>query len=551
MTFNSLKPYIQKITAYILILLTCITTLNFSSIQASAIGQSFDPNQIISSTDLYSLPDKLNSAQKIQTFLEEQKSPLAKYSFESTLDEVKGRRYTAAEYIWALSRTNIANKCGARFKELCIDFSKNPINPAFVLALIQREQGLVFGQFSGQDPYSDSLKWKMDRIIGYACFEDANNRCVDDNPNWQMYKGFDRQLYWGIWLLMFSARSCELGEPYSNRGGSFPNNYQVNKTITIDGQSVTPVNGITCGLYVYTPHIGGQKNLWTFFQKYDFGFKPGVFSLSLDQKIAEGQSFVLSLNSSEGTLNPTGSNLIFKRNKEVGVDLPNFTKEITVYNYVNPYQISFIISRDNRDKDFYLPAGLYDVTIKDYNRGKEFTLNKGFRLIDYVSNIYSPAVVDIINNKTATFESNLIDQGTKAYLAKGRTLDQLVELKTLEVKFNSIKVQFPDNMTPDTYQVLVITKDSSSILYDKVRLSVGDDAKIAALSKLLCGGGQELRESKMVTLGAQNIQKCLKDKNFYTTNISGVIDQNTIAAQKKEIAATLSGKVDAVTGKLK
>ena len=497
------------------------------------------------------MPENLSSAQKIQTFLEQQKSPLATYSFESTLDQAKGKKFTAAEFIWAVSRTKIANRCGNRFKELCIDFEKNPINPAFVMALIQREQGLIFGQFSGQDPYSDNLKWRMDRIIGYACFEDPNNRCTDDNPNWQIYRGFDRQLYWGVWLLLFSARSCELGEPYSNRGGSFPANLQVNKPVTIDGQVLTPVNGITCALYVYTPHIGGQRNLWQFFQRFGFGFKAGIYSLSIDQKIAEGRSFVLSVNSEVGALTPSGTSLTFRRVKELGVDSPDYTKIINTYNYISPNQVSFIISRDNREKEFFLPAGLYDVSVVDYNTGKEFTIKRGFRLIDYVSQSYSPKVVDIIGEKTATFESNLIDQGTKAYLAKGNSLEQLQELKTLEVKFNSIKVQFPDNMTPDTYQVLVITKDNSSLLYDKVKLSSGDEARISALSKLLCGGGQELRPSNMVTIGGQNIQKCLKDKGFYTKNITGTINNDTIEAQKREIKATLEGKVDSKTGKLK
>ena len=551
MSLEHLKLILNKLISLIFILLLSYGNLTLGTIQSQAISENFDPNQILSSTDLFTLPDNLGSAQKIQTFLEQEKSPLAKYSFESTLDETKGKRFTAAEFIWAVSRTKIANKCGSRFKELCIDFEKNPINPAFVLALIQREQGLIYGKFSGQDPTSEDLKWRMDRIIGYACFEDANNRCTDDNPNWQIYRGFDRQLYSGIWLLMFSARSCELGEPYSNRGGSFPANLQVNKPVTIDGQVLTPVNGITCALYVYTPHISGQKNLWQFFQRYGFGFKAGAYSLSIDQKIAEGQNFVLSVNSSTSNLTPSGNALVFRRVKELGADSADYTKTITAYNYISPNQISFIISRDNRDKDFYLPAGLYDVTINDFTTGKEFTLKKGFRLIDYVTQAYTPKVVDIIGDKTATFESNLIDVGTKAYLAKGNSLEQLVELKTLEVKFNAIKVQFPENMTPDIYQVLVITKDSSSLLYDKVKLSSGDEARISALSKLLCGGGQELRSSNMVTIGGQSIQKCLKDKGFYTKNITGAIDKDTIEAQKQEIKATLEGKVDAITGKLK
>jgi hypothetical protein len=271
----------------------------------------------------------------------------------------------------------------------------------------------------------------------------------------------------------------------------------------------------------------------------------------MNQKIAEGQSFVLSVNSSEGVFTPSGFSIVLSRNKELGVDSQDYQKIVTTYNYVNPNQISLIFTRDNRDTDFYLPAGLYDVSITNYSTGKQFSLNKSFRLIDYVSSSYSPSVVDILGDKSATFESNLFDQGTKAYLAKGGSLDQLQELKTLELKPNNIKVQFPDNMTPDIYQVLVITKDNASILFDKVKLSSGDDAKVAALAKLLCGGGQELRESKMVTLGAQNMQKCLKDKGFYTKEISGMIDSATIEAQKKEISATLAGKVDPKSGKAK
>ncbi len=549
--FEALKDNLNKTISLIFVIVLAIGNLTFGNLQTKAIAQDFDPNQVLSSTDLFTLPESLNSAQKIQTFLEQQKSPLAKYSFESTLDTVKGKKYTAAEFIWAISRTGLSNRCGVRFKELCINFEKTPINPAFVLALIQREQGLIFGQFNNQDPYSENLKWRIDRTIGYACMEDPAYRCTDDNPWWQQYRGFDRQLDAGIWILLFSARSCELGEPYSNRGGSFPSNYQVNVPMTIDSQNLTPINGISCALYVYTPHIGGQKNLWSFFQKFDFGFKPGAYSLSIDQKIAEGQSFVLTVNSSAGAFSPSGNALIFTRVKELGVDSADYTKVISAYNFVSSNQISFVIARDSRDKDFYLQSGLYDVTINDFKTGKEFTLKRGFRLIDYVSQLYSPKVVDILGDKTATFESNLIDQGTKAYLAKGKSLDQLQELTTLDLKFNSIKVKFPDNMKPDMYQVLVITKDNSSLLFDKVKLSSGDEAKISARSRLLCEGGQELRPSTLVTIGGQNIQKCLKDKGFYSKAITGAINSDTIDAQKREIKATLEGKVDEKTGKLK
>ena len=250
------------------------------NIQANSSSQSsvkqnnsniFNPNEIISDKEIYSLPTKFDSADKIRAYLISQGSFLANYKvdigFENDDDlwsmatvkqnmgQYAGKQMDFSDFIWKMSQTEMANSCSFINKNVCIDQKARPINPALLLALIQRESGLIRGKNAKLDPNSSSAKFLLDRSMAYMCSDSSNDSqsCYDQNPDWRYFKGMFRQVYYGTRLLLINAKRCELGT-YRN--------YRVGNTVNLDGENVKLENGFTCSSYIYTPHILSQKALY-------------------------------------------------------------------------------------------------------------------------------------------------------------------------------------------------------------------------------------------------------------------------------------------------
>ena len=259
----------------------------------------------MSDQDLYSLPLAYSSAQRIQAYLQSTGSILAStyatIGFEDAgrndqlrtddliLDSVfgnipsrfrprdnvqtpfGGRRMLVSELIWRLSRERFGNSCLIKYSvspykastDICIDMERNPINPGLVLAVIQKESGLVYGACSKTDAqnasYCQSVQFRLERLMGYACFEnpDRSKTCYDENPNWKFHKGIFRQLFKAIRLLRIREESCKIGGSFAFRSNG--NVFQVGNTVTISGQRIALRNGITCAMYIYTPHVSAQQ----------------------------------------------------------------------------------------------------------------------------------------------------------------------------------------------------------------------------------------------------------------------------------------------------
>jgi hypothetical protein len=192
-----------------------------------------------------------------------------------------GTTMKVSELIWEISRGSLHNGCGSTDSSVCIDNTVNPINPAFVLTVIQKESGLVNGACSqpgaDDDPgcwqskhYPDKynpLSSRMERIMGYMCLEssDPTKQCRDENPEWKYYKGVFRQMYYSMrWFKILSTR-CDLGPNYAYKG------MYTGNTVTIDGEPIYLKNGITCAMYLYTPHIYPDKTNThsIFFDRYE------------------------------------------------------------------------------------------------------------------------------------------------------------------------------------------------------------------------------------------------------------------------------------------
>lgn len=196
---------------YILTLLFIISSFLFNEPIKKA--QAFDYNRLCD--DSAFINTNTLSAYSIQKFLEAKGSFLRSYS-------VSGR--SAARIIYDAA---MANK----------------INPVTILAMVQKEEGIVYGTHA-----STFSQVRVDWAMGYGYTEDII---------YQKYKGFATQIDMGAWQL---RRNMD----YWAANGS---DWNVGKTMNIDGLNVTFGNRCTSALYRYTPHLGTNFtyyfNLWS------------------------------------------------------------------------------------------------------------------------------------------------------------------------------------------------------------------------------------------------------------------------------------------------
>lgn len=282
-----------------------ILASSFISINTLALPATFDRELILSDKILYSLPFSLSSADKIQTYLESQGSVLSlikvnvgfidagennpavtddlilassnnsipeKYSPRKQVQNQFGNKeLRPADIIWKVAQESFGNSCRLDYStgvvradtSLCIDNEYRPINPAFILAMIQKESSLIYGPCSKPDADFNSacsfsnpnsinkINFRMDRAMGYWCFEGPRpTSCFDENPAWKYQKGFFQQVYKGIRLLRLRTETCNLNGT---------NGFRTGAVVKISGVDVLLKNGITCALYIYTPHISNDK----------------------------------------------------------------------------------------------------------------------------------------------------------------------------------------------------------------------------------------------------------------------------------------------------
>ncbi len=118
------------------------------------------------------------------------------------------------------------------------------INPKWILATLQKEQSLV----TNPGPSQRNIDWAM----GYAVCDS----CSTDDPQVAMFKGFGTQVDRGTWRIRY----------YYDHPTDF--NFLPGKVSTIDGQVVVPLNQSTANLYNYTPHLHGNINFWTIWNRW-------------------------------------------------------------------------------------------------------------------------------------------------------------------------------------------------------------------------------------------------------------------------------------------
>jgi len=120
------------------------------------------------------------------------------------------------------------------------------INPKYVLVVLQKESSIV-------ETYTPTER-QLDWAAGYALCDG----CYRSSPLAQKYKGFANQIEAAAgsidWYMTNSPNMSHLKQP----GISY----------TFSGQSVTPANLATAGMYDYTPHLHGNQLFYNIWQRW-------------------------------------------------------------------------------------------------------------------------------------------------------------------------------------------------------------------------------------------------------------------------------------------
>ena len=233
-------------------------------------SSGFNAGLAVNDQSLYSLPEQFNSPARIRNYLSSKGSFLANYqvkvSFEDddeilnknpNLKSYLGQKIDFAQLVWNLSRTGLGDNCTSG--GICSKTSQQPINPGFVMAMIQRESGLIYGANANMDPNSEDTQFLVDRATGFTCTEttDKTKSCWDQNPNWKYYKGLFRQTFYMVRNLQLNTKRCE-GSGINMYGKT----YKVGEIVNHSNKTFELQNGLTCALYIYTPHTFAQKSLY-------------------------------------------------------------------------------------------------------------------------------------------------------------------------------------------------------------------------------------------------------------------------------------------------
>lgn len=119
------------------------------------------------------------------------------------------------------------------------------INPQVLLTMLQKEQSLLLGS-------EYKLAYRLNWAMGYGVCDS----CSPYDPRLAAYKGFTQQVNQAARRM----RQC-LDEPAKFR-------VSAQNTYNIDGQNIKPLNQATACLYNYTPHLAGNRNFVTIWDRW-------------------------------------------------------------------------------------------------------------------------------------------------------------------------------------------------------------------------------------------------------------------------------------------
>lgn len=415
----------------------------------------FDYNNIISDEEAENY--KSMTQIEIRDFLREQNSYLASFFYNG--DNPGPTELAAdpeADYIKTRSATEIIYNAAQEAK----------INPQFLLTMLQKEQSLV------EDSNPDSRQ--LDYAMGYYCF--------DGQPCNPRFKGFGKQVR--ATALQFRWYLDNIHEY----------NYQPGKRVCIDdptpdlpctasGTEVNPENTITAAMYVYTPHIHGNKLFATLWNRYGFGgtivdgdIFGGIFPEGALLKARDGNGTVYLISNQEKRPFNSMTALVsrYDPNKVLAVDAEELDK------YPEGLSIEFanysIVQGSSGDK--YLIDGLT----------KRFIVSdEAFRQLGYnpaeVIDASAPELEAYIDGEDLTadnpspFEQLMRDTSTNGiYYVKNDTKAPIIDPSIL-ASYSDLKVIDATPATLDKYR-----KVSSARLKDGTLIKIVDDPRVYVIS---------------------------------------------------------------------
>jgi len=189
--------------------------------QATLDTDDFNPNYLISDEEMQNYQSMTRA--DIQAFLEDYNSSLVNYH----APDENGTTRLASDIIY---RASLENK----------------INPKYLLVKLQKEQSLVTDQSPTQK--------QLDGATGYGITDGCGWSCDSYIRN----KGFGMQVAAAAGIMRWYYDHVDM-ETWIKRP---------HQTVIIDGQVVIPQNYATAFLYTYTPHLQGNKNFWTLWNKW-------------------------------------------------------------------------------------------------------------------------------------------------------------------------------------------------------------------------------------------------------------------------------------------
>lgn len=198
-----------------------VTALLSPYLSLAAAEADFNPQLILSDAELQNWQSM--NREDIQAFLEHQRSYLAYYR----ASDANSTERLASDIIY---RAAVQHR----------------INPKYLLVKLQKEQSLI----TDPNPTQKQIDW----ATGYGVCDD----CTTRDPDIQKHRGFGVQVDSAAAIMRWYYDNLDK-EPWIKRAS---------RNYLIDGLNVQPVTLATAFLYTYTPHIHGNRNFWTLWQRW-------------------------------------------------------------------------------------------------------------------------------------------------------------------------------------------------------------------------------------------------------------------------------------------
>ncbi len=315
-----------------------ITLITLSTPLASLQAATFNPNLILSDDDL------------------------TNYT-AMNLDQVKNFLKTKGSILWNYVEPNVRMYAYQIIYEVTQLYK---INPKYILTLLQKEQSLI----TDPAPSQSQLDWAS----GYGC--------PDSGGCNEKYKGLANQIDWGA-----GGTRYYLDHPEEFK-------YQVGQVYTIDGESVTILNDATRTLYVYTPHLHGNKNLHTLWNNW---FAIEYPDGALLQNITDGGIWLIQSNKRRPFLTKSAFASRYSFNKVIKVKQEDLEK----------YESGAPIKYANYSLLRIPTGGIY---LLEDDKLRPITSMKAFRLIGFnpeeVTNVKEAEIADYERGEPISVEAS-------------------------------------------------------------------------------------------------------------------------------------------------